>query len=687
MQRGFATASLRDACGLIPRPDGAPLANWLADQDPAPLLRGIGRPGAIRVLDFTPRSADLEGSISPPDVASFGELVNRHIAAAGAEIGIGRYGEIRGLYQSEVFASGPDDEPRTVHLGVDIFAPAGTGIFAPLGGVVHSFAENFSPLDYGPTIIIEHPGPDAAHSFYTLYGHLSRDSLHGLSVGMEIKKGQLLARMGDAAVNGGWPPHLHFQVVLDLLGYVGDFPGVARHSEAGVWQSLCPNPARFVGLSDDELNAQCGASPVVLARRRDCCLPPSLSLAFATPIKVVRGRGAYLYTEQGRKILDLVNNVAHVGHAHPQVVAAICRQEALLNTNTRYLHDGLVSYAERLTSLMPEPLNTCFMVCSGSEANDLALRLARAHTGGTDAVVLEGAYHGNLGAMVDLSPYKFKGPGGGGRASHVQVAAVPDTYNGVFSGEPDAQQLYVESVAQAFARSVGAGRRPAAFICESALGCGGQIMLPDGYLAGAYKHARKVGALCIADEVQVGFGRLGEHLWAFEHQGVVPDIVTLGKPIGNGYPMAAVVTTRAIADSLANGMEYFNTFGGNPVACAAGHAVLDVMEQESLLPHATALGKDWLASLTEMAADVPLLGDVRGRGLFIGLELVRDRATRAAAPARARQVVELLKKQDIQISVDGPRYNVLKIKPPMVISRADAKRVVTALRRAFAELT
>jgi len=400
---------------------------------------------------------------------------------------------------------------------------------------------------------------------------------------------------------------------------------------------------------------------------------------------VVRGRGAYLFTEQGEQLLDLVNNVAHVGHAHPQVVAAIHRQEALLNTNTRYLHDGLVTYAERLTSLFPEALNTCFLVCSGSEANDLALRLARAYSGGTDAVVVDGAYHGNLGSLVDLSPYKFDGPGGNGRAVHVQVAAMPDTYNGEFAGYPDAQARYAQSVADGFARIAGAGRQPAAFICESALGCGGQIILPVGYLAAAYKHARDAGAVCIADEVQVGFGRLGTHMWGFEHQGVVPDIVTLGKPIGNGYPMAAVITTRAIADAMANGMEYFNTFGGNPVACAAGHAVLDVMQQQDLLARATGLGERWLAALRDLAAEVPLVGEVRGSGLFLGLELVRDRETRAPASARTRQMVELMRKQGVQIGMDGPRYNVLKIKPPMVISEADTMRVVTALRHAFAD--
>ncbi|NNF52700.1 MAG: aminotransferase class III-fold pyridoxal phosphate-dependent enzyme, partial [Gammaproteobacteria bacterium] len=390
--------------------------------------------------------------------------------------------------------------------------------------------------------------------------------------------------------------------------------------------------------------------------------------------------------EQGRKILDLVNNVAHVGHAHPRVVAAIAQQEAQLNTNTRYLHDGLVTYAERLTALLPDELDTCFLVCTGSEANELALRLARAYTGSSDVVVVDGAYHGHSSALIDLSPYKFNGAGGAGRAPHVQVAAMPDAYNGVYADDPASSDKYGQSVGDAFARVARQGRKAAAFFCESALGCGGQIILPPGYLQRAYHHARSAGAVCVADEVQVGFGRLGGELWAFEAQGVVPDILTLGKPIGNGYPLAAVVTRRDIAEAFANGMEYFNTFGGNPVACAAGHAVLDVLLDEALPARAGQLGARWLEALRELEKKNEIVGDVRGQGLFIGIELVKDRQSREANPKAARAVLDALRQKDIQISIDGPRYNVLKIKPPMVIEEQDMERVSVALGEAIDNL-
>lgn len=706
--RLFFTGSLRDACRLPPLQGGQKLTAWIARQSPRALLPTLSeeRP---RVLDFTPRSEDLGGVVAPRNLQEFESLVERLLGDAGTAIGIGRYGEIRGLYQSKVFVTDDAGEARTVHLGVDVFAPAGTAIAAPLSGRVHSFADNAKPLDYGPTIILQHDLPGAPQPFYTLYGHLARRSLEGLAVGQEIAAGSIFAYIGEHDVNGGWPPHLHFQVMTDMLGKRDDFPGVARHSEINVWKSLCPNPARFVGLADQALDADCGMSPIELARRRDLCLSPSLSLAFDAPVKVVRGRGSHLFTEQGRKILDLVNNVAHVGHTHPHVVAAVARQEAALNTNTRYLHDGLVSYAERLTALLPASLDTCFLVCTGSEANELALRLARAYTGARDVVVVDGAYHGHTANLIELSPYKFDGRGGAGRAAHVQVAAMPDTYNGEFSRpsagppvgdaarfsgrqsesqsatDPAAGQKYAQSVADAFARVEEASRAGAAFFCESPMGCGGQIILPEGYLSAAFAHARAAGAVCVADEVQVGFGRLGGRMWAFEAQGAVPDILTLGKPIGNGYPLAAVITRRDIAEAFANGMEYFNTFGGNPVACAAGNAVLDVIESEGLLAHAERLGADWLVSLRSLMTRHEIIGDVRGQGLFIGIELVRDRGTREAHPAAARAIIEALKKRDIQMSIDGPRYNVLKIKPPMVITRPETERVTRALDEAFDE--
>jgi 4-aminobutyrate aminotransferase-like enzyme len=387
----------------------------------------------------------------------------------------------------------------------------------------------------------------------------------------------------------------------------------------------------------------------------------------------------YLYDEDERQYLDAVNNVCHVGHCHPAVVQAAQKQMEALNTNTRYLHDYLVEYAERLCETLPEELSVCHFVCSGSEANELALRLAKTHTGGTDVIVVDGAYHGNTSALIDISPYKYKGPGGAGAPDHVHEVAMPDTYRGPYRDPTAAGGQYAKHVKEAVADVGKKGKKLAAFFCESLLGCGGQIVLPDGYLEHAFRHVREAGGVCVADEVQVGFGRVGTHFWGFETQGVVPDIVTLGKPIGNGHPLGAVVTTPIIAESFDNGMEYFNTFGGNPVSCAVGLAVLDVIEHEGLQAHALAVGNRLKAGLESLKQDHDTIGDVRGMGLFLGVELVTDRETQQPATALARHVIEDMKNRGILLSTDGPFENVLKIKPPMAFSQLNADLLVKTL--------
>jgi 4-aminobutyrate aminotransferase-like enzyme/Ser/Thr protein kinase RdoA (MazF antagonist) len=412
------------------------------------------------------------------------------------------------------------------------------------------------------------------------------------------------------------------------------------------------------------------SSELVTARRQR--LGPSLSTSYQTPLHIVAGSKQYLYAADGRRYLDCVNNVAHVGHSHPLVVRAASEQMALLNTNTRYLHEGLIDYSERLIALLPESLSVVYLVNSGSEANELALRLARAHTVREDVIVIDGAYHGNTSAMIDLSPYKFDGPGGRGCPSWVHKVPMPDVYRGEHRG-PDAATRYAASVTDAAQQSGG----PAALFCEAALSCGGQIILPPGYLKEAFAAVRAAGGLCVADEVQTGFGRAGERFWMFETQDVVPDIVTLGKPIGNGHPLGAVITTQAIADSFANGMEYFSTFGGNPVSCAVGLAVLDVIRDEELQQNALEVGKYLKDGLCQLQQQYALIGDVRGVGLFIGIELVRDRETLEPADAPATQIVEQMKERGVLLSTDGPFHNVIKIKPPLVFSRTDADFLIS----------
>src|ERR1051326_4154487 len=420
-----------------------------------------------------------------------------------------------------------------------------------------------------------------------------------------------------------------------------------------------------------------GRTAAELLAARGRYLGPSLSISYDAPLHIVSGSRQYLHEADGRRYLDCVNNVAHVGHSHPRVGRAAAAQMAQLNTNTRFLLETLVEYIEQLTATLPQSLGVVFLVNSGSEANELALRLARAHTGGKDVIVVDAAYHGNTGRMIDISPHKFDGPGGSGRPSWVHQTPTPDVYRGAHHG-PTAGKLYAEGVAE-MAEKISREGTLAAFFCESALSCAGQIILPHGYLSDAFAAVRRAGGVCIADEVQTGFGRAGEHFWMFESQDVVPDIVTLGKPIGNGHPLGAVITTREIAASFANGMEYFNTFGGNPVSCAVGLAVLEVIRNEELQQNAREVGDYLKQGLLDLQNKHALIGDVRGLGLFMGIEFVRDQETLEPAGREAIQIVERMKERGVLLSTDGPHHNVIKINPPMVFSKAAAGRLISGL--------
>jgi 4-aminobutyrate aminotransferase-like enzyme len=327
---------------------------------------------------------------------------------------------------------------------------------------------------------------------------------------------------------------------------------------------------------------------------------------------------------------------------------------------------------------LPPPLEICFFVNSGSEANELALRLARAHTKRRDVLVLDRAYHGNTSTLIAVSPYKFLGKGGAGIAEPwVHVAAVPDGYRGQYVGvDRRTGEAYGGDVAQLVRR---AGSSIGAFLVEPLMSCAGQIVPPPGYLDTAFRAVRAAGGLCVVDEVQVGFGRVGTHFWGFETQQVVPDVVVMGKPIGNGHPIGAVVTTREVAASFENGMEFFSTFGGNPVSCAIGLAVLDVIRDEHLQAHAHAIGTQFLDGLRALARRHELIGDVRGSGLFLGVEMVRDRETREPATAEAADLINRMKDRGVLLSTDGPFDNVLKIKPPMVLTADDVAMVLRLL--------
>uniref|UniRef100_A0A8C5I615 Ethanolamine-phosphate phospho-lyase n=1 Tax=Gouania willdenowi TaxID=441366 RepID=A0A8C5I615_GOUWI len=405
---------------------------------------------------------------------------------------------------------------------------------------------------------------------------------------------------------------------------------------------------------------------------------PSCKIFFShDPIKIVRAKGQYMYDEKGQRYLDCINNVAHVGHCHPDVVKAGAEQMEQLNTNSRFLHDNLVLFAQKLQATLPERLSVCYFVNSGSEANDLALRLAWQYTNNRDVITLENAYHGHVSSLIDISPYKLQHQSD---VEHNPSAPSPDVYRGKYRADhADPATAYADEVKDIIDKAHSKRRKIAAFIAESLQSCGGQVIPPAGYFQQVAKHVRKAGGVFIADEVQVGFGRVGSHFWAFQLQGddFVPDIVTMGKPIGNGHPMSCVVTTKEVAEAfMSSGMEYFNTFGGNPVSCAIGLAVLDVIEKEDLRGNAVRVGRHLTHLLEKQKEKHLLIGDIRGVGLFVGVELVRDRTKLTPATAEAQEVIYRLKEEHILLSADGPHRNVLKFKPPMCFSVEDADLVV-----------
>jgi 4-aminobutyrate aminotransferase-like enzyme len=424
-----------------------------------------------------------------------------------------------------------------------------------------------------------------------------------------------------------------------------------------------------------------------LLRERRRLLGGNVSVAYRKPLHITRGSMQYLWDADGRRYLDAYNNVPHVGHCHPRVVQAGQEQMARLNTNTRYLHELVNRYAERLAASMPSPLSVCYFVNSGSEANELALRLARAYTRTRNLIVLEQAYHGNTTTMIDISPYKHRGPGGEPPPDWVHVAVLPDLYRGPFKrGDPEAGRNYARSVVEIIERLRGRGACPGAFIAESWPSVGGQLDLPRGYLPEVYRAVREAGGVCIADEVQTAYGRIGTHFYGFHTYDVVPDIVVLGKPIGNGHPIAAVITTPEIAEAFNNGMEFFSTFGGNTVSCAIGLAVLDVIEAERLQQHALEVGQYLLAEMRRLTGRHEIIGEVRGSGLFLGVELVRNRETLEPATREASEVVNRMREAGVLFGTDGPYHNVLKIRPPMPFSRQDADQLLEALDSTLKDL-
>ncbi len=682
IEPNFAYYSFRNACDLEPHPKEKNFLEW-ADSQSLTLMELF--PGlkfkSIKPVDIGVSSTwlGLESEFTNSDLFSL--KINRLQYENPNTLIAGGYLENRAVYGTENYKKEGNNgsEYRSVHLGIDFWVEQETAIHAPLDGKVISLYDNGNNKDYGPTLILEHK-TDEGLIFYSLYGHLSRSSLKLLNIGQYVKKNELIAYVGNLSENGDWASHLHFQLILDRLGNKVDFPGVTFPDQTTVWKSICPDPNIF--FKEEKLIIDKDKSADELMDFREKHLGKGLSLSYNHPINIVRGSGVYLIDKSGRRFLDTVNNVAHVGHEHPEVVKAGQGQMGVLNTNTRYLHENINKFAEELLATFPEELSVVHFVNSGSEAVELALRMARTNTGQKDMIAVEVGYHGNSNGCIEVSSYKFEGKGGKGSPEHTHIVPLPDRFRGLYQGENCGPE-YASHVDQQIEYIKSKERGLAGFICESIISCGGQIELPEGYLKNAYKSVRAAGGLCIADEVQIGVGRVGKYFWGFQLHDVIPDIVTIGKPIGNGHPVAAVVCTKKVAIGFANGMEYFNTFGGNPVSCAIGHEVLNVVKNEKLQDNALSTGNYLKSKLNEMQKEFSIIGDVRGQGLFLGFELVDEH--KKPLKEKVAYLANRMRELGVFMSIDGRDNNVLKIKPPIVFNKDNADELLLRLNTVFNE--
>ena len=683
LHSALLSARLKAACNL-PVIDGADrILEWLEKE------RGNFAPLMGQSLDEAPMgSLAVENSAWPQnpfhmpldEAARVGEEFEDN-----GRIWLGYYNEPRLIYAEEAFRKGPwkASDRRTVHLAIDAFAPTGSPLFAPLRGEVFVAEYRDGHLDYGGVIILRHETP-YGDPFFTLYGHLNPEFLDHLKPGDIIKKGAQFCRLGDANQNGGWAPHVHFQLALTTKGIETDWPGVGDPDEMYMWRAICPNPAALLNLPDDKVRFQ-PIDKTSILEQRQAHFGGNLSLTYDEPVMLLRGWKHHLFDEWGRPYLDAYNNVPHVGHAHPRIQAVAADQLKRMNSNTRYLHPAQTEFADKILSKFPDQLQVCFFVNSGTEANELALRLAHAHTGAKGMITPDHGYHGNTTGAVAVSAYKFNKPNGSGQADWVELVEVADDYRGSYRrDDPERAQKYADFVDPAIEDLIAKGHGLAGFIAETFPSVGGQIIPPKGYLPAVYSKIRAAGGVCIADEVQTGLGRLGDYYFAFEHQDATPDIVVLGKPIGNGHPLGVVVTTKKIAESFDNGIEYFSTFGGSNLSCRMGKEVLDIVDDEDLQGNAQRMGQRLLDGLSSLQERHPQIGDVRGMGLFIGVELINPDGSEATEICS--YVKNRMRDHRILIGSEGPKDNILKIRPPLTIEEDDVDMILVTLGLIFSEL-
>jgi 4-aminobutyrate aminotransferase-like enzyme len=530
--------------------------------------------------------------------------------------------------------------------------PQGSAVEAPFAGVLHHAADGVLQLD-GPQLSVRLWGVSA--------------SLHS---GAALVIGQVLG-----SVEG--PLKVQLSRVASL-----DAPLFCSPSRAAAWQALCPSPATLLGLACDaepELDAK------TLLERRDVSFARTQKHYYVDPPRIERGWRNHLIDMQGRSYLDMLNNVAVLGHGHPRMAQVAARQWSLLNTNSRFNYAAVAEFSERLLKLAPEGMDRVFLVNSGSEANDLAIRLAWAYSGGRDMLSVLEAYHGwTVGADAVSTSVADNPRALESRPDWVHPVTAPNIYRGEFRGLDSAPD-YVRSVETQLAKIAAQGRQLAGFICEPVYGNAGGISLPPTYLKQVYALVRAQGGVCIADEVQVGYGRMGHFFWGFEEQGVVPDIICMAKGMGNGQPLGAVITRREIAEALEAEGYFFSSAGGSPVSCQIGMAVLDVLEEEKLWENARVVGGHFKARLEALIDKHPLVGAVHGSGFYLGVELIRNRETLEPATEETTLLCDRLRELGIFMQPTGDDLNILKIKPPMVTSRRSVDFFVDMLDRVLEE--
>jgi 4-aminobutyrate aminotransferase-like enzyme/Ser/Thr protein kinase RdoA (MazF antagonist) len=672
---GLADAAIRAGCASEPVP-GDPLAQLLSSgTELLPVLAPVGRRAAAHIAGHDTRArgtarrdtvpADTTAGHAAPsggaldlslatDELHDGDWADpRAVAAAvhARHATIGRWGEVR-----LTAAGDPGDvAPDTLHLGADLFAPAGTGVRAPVAAVVAAVGEHELSLELLPGRQLRLAGVEAV-----------------ARPGGAVTAGAIVAHVAERTDGG--PTHVHVQLTT-----APGQPGLGDARLRDAWLALCPDPSALIG---DDVAAPPPPDAAAGAARRASVLAGAQELYYAAPMEIIRGSRQYLYDALGRPYLDMINNVAVVGHSHPRIAAAAAHQFRLLNTNSRFLYDSMTEYAARLSALLPAELDRVFLVNSGSEACDLALQLARVYTGRQDVVALEGAYHGWTSAVFEACTGPDNPAWRQTKPPFVHVAAQPDPYRGAFGDDAAA---YIGSVASACSAAAAFGG-VAAFISEPLLGNQGGVEPPEGFLAGAYEAVREAGGVCIADEIQVAYGRTGESFWAFEHERVTPDIVAVAKATGNGHPLGAVICRAEIAEALGRRAAFFSSTGGGPVSCEVGLAVLDAIADEGLQDNAARVGAALTWSLTALAGEHEPIGAVHGRGLYRGIDLVLDRTTREPAVAQARWICERMRELGVIVQPTGDHGNVLKVKPPLCVTESDAELFVVALDRTLREL-